>query len=117
MSILDSHPQIVEWASEEPWFCIPYRHPIQDTIYRYFPDFWVKKQLPDGTFEISLIEIKPYKETQPPAIKTGKRAQTKSYVYACMTWAINQAKWAAAERYCAAKGWKFKKMTERDLGV
>lgn len=116
MQRLDMHPDVVQWASEEPWFCIPYRHPFKKTVYRYFPDFWVKKKLPDGSFEITVIEIKPYKEVQPPPIKTGKQAQTKSYAYAVMTWAINQAKWEAADKYCRAKGWKFQKITERDIG-
>lgn len=113
MQTLDSHPDVVQWSSEE--FSIPYRHPIKDTVYRYFPDFWVKKKLKDGSFEVTVIEVKPWKEVQPPVLKAGAAAKTKSHVYAVMTWAINQAKWEAAERFCLAKGWKFQKMTERDI--
>ncbi len=118
MRRLDEHPEVVQWASEEPWFCVPYRCPVTsgNPIRRYFPDFWVKKQKADGTFEITVIEVKPYKETQPPKTKSGRGGLSKASQYAVITWAVNQAKWSAAGKYCAAKGWKFQIMTEKDIG-
>jgi len=43
MLYVDSHPEILEWGSEE--FSIPYRSPIDGRIHRYFPDFYIKKKL------------------------------------------------------------------------
>ena len=112
MSYLDAHPDVVQWASEE--LVIPYRSPLDDKIHRYFPDFWVKKRTHDGLMEVVVIEVKPYKQTQEP---TPAKRQTKQYLREVATWAVNQAKWKAAESYCKDRSWKFIKLTEQDLGI
>ena len=76
-------------------------------------DFFVKFQTKTGS-EVYLIEIKPKKQTQQPQVK--KRV-TKQYINEVATWGINQAKWKAAEDYCLDRGWKFKILTEDELGV
>lgn len=112
MSYLDAHPDIVQWASEE--LVIPYRSPLDNQIHRYFPDFWVKKRLSNGTTETVVIEVKPLKQTKEPTPSTKK---TKQYVREVAMWAVNQAKWNAAKMYCEDRNWKFMTMTERDLGI
>ena len=37
--------------------------------------------------------------------------------HAVQTWVINEAKWKAAEQYCADRKYEFKIMTEDDLGI
>lgn len=112
MGYLDGHPDVLEWSSEE--IIVPYRSPIDGKPHRYFPDFWVKKRAADGTVEVALIEVKPLKETMAPQPQTKI---TKRYLREVATWGVNQAKWKAAEAYCADRNWKFVKMTERNLGI
>jgi len=112
MSYLDSHPDVVQWSSEE--FCIPYRSPVDNRIHRYFPDFYVKKKKPDGTFEVVVIEVKPASQTKPP---TRPDKISKRYINEVYTWGINSAKWKAAEEFCADRNWTFQIFTEKELKI
>lgn len=112
MDYLDRHPDILQWASEE--FCIPYRSPVDNKIHRYFPDFKVKKRAPGGGTETLVIEIKPLSQSIPPEKKVKP---TKRYIREVMTYGINEAKWKAATRFCDERKWKFKVLTEKELGI
>lgn len=112
MNWLDNNPSIIEWGSEE--FSIPYRSPVDGKIHRYFPDFYVKVRQKDDTIREMVLEVKPHRQTQPP--KPQKRA-TKQYINEVVTWGINEAKWKAAEEFCADRKWQFKVLTEYDLGI
>ena len=112
MKYLDSHNDVLYWASEE--FSIPYRSPIDGRMHRYFPDFWVKKKNSQGIIETIVIEVKPKKQTVPT---TPKSQVTKQYLYEVKEWGRNQAKWEAANKYCKQKGWKFLIVTEKELGI
>lgn len=116
MQTLDSHPDILQWSSEE--VVIPYRSPIDGRMHRYFIDFWVKKKTTDGRIIQELIEVKPKAQTKPPAVQQTKRQKpTKRYLNEVMTWGVNSAKWKAAQEYCKDRGWKFSIFTEDHLGV
>jgi hypothetical protein len=112
MSYLDKNPNVIQWASEE--FFVPYKSPIDGKLHRYFPDFWVKKKNKEGIEETLVIEVKPKSQTIPP---TPQTSITKQYLYEVQTWAINQAKWDAAHKYCFNKDWKFLIVTEKELGI
>lgn len=111
MSKLDKAENVEKWNSEE--FFLRYKNPINGNINRYFPDFWVKYK--DGSEEI--IEIKPDYQTKPPKTHFEKTKKTKRYLKEIMTYAINQAKWEAAEIYCKTKGIGWKILTEYELGI
>lgn len=113
MQKLDSHPDVIQWSSEE--IIIPYRSPIDGKVHRYFPDFWVKKKDRSGNIVCDLIEVKPFKQTQPPAVMEGK--PNRRYLNEVMTWGVNSAKWKAAREYCADRKWNFVIITERELGL
>lgn len=113
MMYLDSHSNVVKWASEE--FCIPYRSPIDNKIHRYFPDFLVKKKTPDGKIETIVVEIKPESQSKPPKPMDGK--PTKSYLREVYNWGVNSAKWKAANKYCMDRGWQFAVLGETALGI
>lgn len=113
MNYLDSHPDVLQWSSEE--LAIPYLSPIDNKIHRYFVDFVVKMKTKDGNIETWLLEVKPAKQTKPPAVKSGK--PTAKYIKEVFTWGVNEAKWRAAERYCAKNGYKFKWITEKEIGI
>ena len=112
MDYLDRHPDILQWSSEE--FCVPYRSPVDSRIHRYFPDFKLKKKLPNGKTETVVVEIKPLSQSVPPARenKTKKR-----YFNEVMTYGVNEAKWRAAKQFCEDRQWKFMVMTEKELGI
>lgn len=108
MKYLDDHPDIIEWSSEE--FFIPYKSPIDGKYHRYFPDFWVKKK----TKEVMVIEVKPAAQTKAPKVQ---KSRSRRYISEVKTWGINQAKWKAAVEFCKDRGWLFKIMTEKELGI
>jgi hypothetical protein len=107
MVYCDKTENILEWGSEE--ISIPYKSPID-----YFPDFYIKYKDSQGKVKRSLIEIKPFKQTQQPPLQEKK---TKSYVYEVTQYVTNQAKWAAAEEFCKDRLWEFKVFTEKELGI
>ena len=107
----DLNESIIEWGSEEFW--IPYRHPDGKTR-RYFPDFIIKVKESTGQVKTYVIEVKPKKQTRPPK---PRKNVTKSYLYECKTYAVNQAKWTAASAWCKDRKIEFKIVTEQELGI
>ena len=108
----DLNENVLQWGSEE--FSIPYVSPIDNRVHKYFPDFIVKLRENSGKTKTYVIEVKPKKQTRPP--KPGKR-KTKSFIYETMEYAKNQAKWKAAEEFCADRMIEFKIITEDELGI
>jgi len=112
MKYCDTNENILEWQSEEK--AIPYRSPVDGKIHRYFPDFLIKVKEANGSIKKYMIEIKPKKQTAPPA---KPKRQTKKYLYEAYEYAKNQAKWEAAKEWCADRGYEFKVLTEDHLGI
>ena len=108
----DLNENIVSWASEE--FSIPYVSPVDNRVHRYFPDYLIKVKESTGKIKTYVVEVKPKKQTLPP--KKRKRI-TKSYIYECQTYAVNQAKWRAASEFCKDNRIEFKIITEDELGI
>ena len=108
----DLNESVISWGSEEFW--IPYLSPVDNRVHRYFPDFIMKVRENSGQVKTYVIEVKPGKQTVPP--KKPKR-QTKSYLYECKTYAVNQAKWKAAVEFCKDHMIEFKIITEKELGI
>ena len=113
MQRIDSHPDVIEWSSEQ--VVVPYRSPIDNRVHRYFVDFYVKLKTKDGNIEKRLIEIKPKKQTQQPIRQAGK--PTKRYIEEVKTWGVNQAKWKAANEYAKDRSMTFQILTEIELGI
>ena len=108
----DLSESILEWGSEE--FFIPYLSPIDKRVHRYFPDFIIKVKESTGQVKTYVIEVKPKKQTKPPA---KRKKVTQSYIYECKTWEVNKAKWKAATEFCADRRIEFKIITEDELGI
>lgn len=107
MEWLDLNPDVSLWESEE--FYITYISPVDNRQHRYFVDFKVK--FANGS--TLLIEIKPAHQTKKPVPRKGKKvALLESEV---RTYAVNYAKWKAAEKYAAERGMKFAVFTEHTL--
>ena len=112
MKYLDRQPEVLLWSSEE--VIIPYRSPIDNRLHRYYPDFWVKIKKHDGSFETSIIEVKPKSQTIPPK-DTSRKRKSGRFLLEMKRYGVNEAKWKAATTYCKYKNWKFKIITEEHL--
>ena len=108
MVYCDRNDDIIYWASEE--VPIKYYSPLDRKVHRYFPDFIVKTSK-DKKY---IIEIKPYKQCFKP--KPPKK-KTKAFMRESFEYIKNQAKWKAAKEYAKDKGFEFKIMTEKELGI
>lgn len=108
----DRNPNILEWSSEE--VIIPYVSPIDNKYHRYYPDFRIVVKKKDGTKQTILIEVKPYKETQPPKQQSVK---SKRFLQEVRTYGVNTAKWTAAQHYCKDRKWEFQILTEKELAI
>ena len=112
MVYCDRNDNIIEWGSEE--VIIPYRSPLDNRLHRYFPDFYVKVKDKSGVPKKYIIEVKPKRQCIAPKVQKTKN---KKYIREVMEYAKNQAKWDAAEDWCADRRMEFKVLTEDDLGV
>jgi hypothetical protein len=109
---LDDNPNVIQWSSEE--IIIPYLSPIDNRWHRYFPDFLVKVKNKQNVIETIILEVKPEKQSVPPPIR---KKITKQYIQEVATYGINEAKWTAAVEYCKDRNWKFKVITEKNIGI
>ena len=111
MQYCDTNPDIIRWASEE--LVVPYFFEGDQRWHRYYPDFLVHIKDGKGQLRVWMVEIKPYKQTHPP--KGATTAQRRRQLKETLEYAKNQSKWAAAKRFCDAKGWIFTVVTEKEL--
>lgn len=108
MKWCDENPDVVSWSSEE--VVIPYVSPVDERAHRYYMDF----KITFASGSTMLVEVKPEYQTRIPQRKKNQR-QTK-FLAEVKTFAVNDAKWKAAEIYAAKRGWKFVIFTEDTLG-
>lgn len=109
---LDSNPSILKYASEE--LVIPYISPVDNRPHRYFVDFLVQYKTSGGDIKKAMIEVKPHAQTLMPE---KKRKSDKKFLVEMQTYAVNQAKWAAARVWAAKNGWDFWVFDEYSLGI
>jgi hypothetical protein len=114
MKWCDKNENVLEWGSEE--IIIPYVSPVDNRVHRYFPDFYVKAITRDGKSSKSIIEIKPYAQTKQPK-RTTTRKVSRRYLSEVKTYAVNNAKWKAADSYCKDRRMTFRILTEKELKV
>jgi len=110
MNHFDTASYVYGWNSEG--VIIPYISPKDTKYHRYFIDFLIVTKDKNGEKVVTLIEVKPDKERYPPK-KQGKKKSR--YLKEAITYEVNQAKWAAARKYCEKKGWNFMIMTEKHI--
>ena len=112
MKYCDSNINILEWGSEEMY--VWYKSPVDNRPHRYFPDFYIKARESNGQIKKYIIEVKPQRQTKPPA---KPKRQTRGYLREAYEYAKNQAKWKAANEWCLDRGFEFKVLTEKELGI
>lgn len=103
MRMLDSHPNIVGWASES--HRIPYIHPLTGKRSNYVPDFFVIYDDKNGVRRAEMIEVKPSSQVMGEAKGQYDKAQA----------VVNEAKWKYAQQFCKQQGIGFRIMTENDI--
>ena len=111
MDWLDQSESVVYWSSEE--IVIRYYNPNDNKIHRYFPDFIVKVKRKDGTVMTHVLEVKPEYQTKEPV----RKRKTQKFINEYVTYTINQSKWKAATEFCKDRGWEFRILTEKNLGI
>ena len=100
---------MLKWSFET--LKIPYLSPKDNDVHLYHPDFIVEKIGKDGKTKTIVVEIKPFKQTQPPKTKRSKRKLLEE----SLTYSINIAKWKAAKKLCEDNNWEFVILTEKEL--
>ena len=109
----DKNNNVLFWGSEN--IVIPYKSPLDNKIHRYFVDNFIVFNDSRNNKKKYLIEIKPSSSVEKPIITERKRKST--IMYEQRTWAVNQAKWAAAEEWADKKGYEFLILTEKELNI
>lgn len=107
----DNNPDVVQWSSEET--VIPYISPVDNKMHRYFVDLTITFK----SGQTLLIEVKPKYQTEPPKINKkpkGKKGEMR-LLQEAQTFAVNDAKWKAADVYAKKNNMKFVIFTENEL--
>jgi hypothetical protein len=111
---LDHSKSVVKWGYE----CVNIRYysPIDKKLHRYFIDFYFESINKHGKLEKYLVEVKPSEQTKPPKRPKNKnKKRNKRYLAEMETFIINKCKWKSAMKFCAARGIKWKIITEHEI--
>jgi hypothetical protein len=100
---LDESDKVLKWSFEEVE--IPYVSPLDKKVHRYIPDFLIQIEKNNNKKSI-LVEVKPKKQVKLKESASGKER---------LMFAINKAKWEAAQRFCEKHNIEFKILTEEDI--
>jgi hypothetical protein len=106
-SFFDNNTRVLRWSSEG--IAIPYIKPTDGKIHKYYPDYYVEYRDKDGNIKKELMELKPIEQTKSP------RKNHKYYLCEQVTFAVNKAKWAAAEEWCRQHGIMFRIITAKSV--
>ena len=123
MKYFDQSDDVILWGAE----CleIPYQMKKPDkhgiltvTNHRYYPDFYYKLKMVNGSIREILLEVKPVEQTKPPKFKETARMTKKqldSYEYSINEYNRNMSKWDFTIKYCEMKGIEFKILTKQQV--
>ena len=112
MNWCDQKESIVKWQSEEK--ALWYYDPVTKKKRRYFPDFIIQIEK-DGKIITEMIEVKPSKQIEGPP--TNPKRKTQAWMRSVHTYITNRAKWEAATKVCEDRGWNFRLVSEKHLGL
>ena len=120
---LDVNPFVLKWGYE----CVKifYHHPLYMNMTIYKPDIFCHIKMDGGAVRQYLIEIKPQKyvdipkKPNPPKNNTAQSAEKYrkrllSYQSNMRDYAVNKAKWAAAERWCLQNNVTWRILSEKN---
>lgn len=107
---LDRNDNIMSWGAES--VVIPYLSPKDGKTHKYFTDAVFHLKTANGVKKY-IVEVKPYRQTQPPNQHGNKKKST--LLYEQIMWAVNTSKWSSAKEWCEKNGYIFQILTEKDL--
>jgi len=108
---LDMTPNVIKWSSET--IKVPYYDTLKKRNRLYYVDNLVHIKEGD-VIKKYLVEVKPFKQTQPP--KESNRKKKSNLLYEKVQWENNsQGKWPAAKAFAKKHGMEFIIITEKDL--
>jgi hypothetical protein len=104
MTFLDTHPSVIQWASES--IRVNYINPLTGKRSQYVPDFMIIYQDKNGNRKHEIVEVKPRSQALVEHAKSryDKAAQI-----------VNMAKFAAALAWCKQNGFTFRVLTEDSI--
>jgi hypothetical protein len=108
LQFFDNNPNVLRWSYEN--IHIPYIKPLPNGNMKraiYIPDAYVEYVNRNKELKKELLEIKPKKQTVRSRTRNVTRKMNEDYVFA-----VNMAKWEAAERWCKHRGITFRIITE-----
>ena len=103
MRLLDTHPNILAWASEA--HRIPYINPVTGKKTSYVPDFFMIYADKNGKKHAEIIEVKPNSQVM------GNARSTHDKMHAV----VNEAKWKMARQWANQQGMGFRVITENEM--
>ena len=106
----DNNPNVIKWGSEN--VKIQYYDTLKKKNRMYYIDNFVMIKEGDDVKKY-LVEIKPYKQTQPP--KESKRKKKSNLLYEKVQYKNNCDKWESAKKYAKRAGMEFIIITEKEL--
>lgn len=120
----DHNINILRWGYEI--VSVPYFFTLDQKWHKYIVDAYAEVRGTDGKMKNYLIEIKPQSQNvwdvngkivmpKPPKRKTAKSWQ--NYQKRMIEATRNACKWEAAKRFCIERGWEFKIVTDKNLGI
>jgi hypothetical protein len=120
----DHNINILRWGYE--MVKVPYFFQYDQKFHHYITDAYAEVRNSSGEMKNYLVEIKPESQSmmdangklvlpKPPKRKTPKSWQ--SYQNRLIEAHRNVAKWDAAKAFCAERGWEFKIVTDKHLGI
>ena len=104
MNFLDTHPSVIQWASES--IRVNYINPLTGKRSQYVPDFMIIYQDKNGNRKHEIVEVKP---------KSQALAEHAKSRYDKAMQIVNMAKWAAALAWCKQNGMTFRILTEDSI--
>ena len=107
----DTREDIIAWNSEETR--VRYYDPVAKRTRTYYPDFYIRRQRPDGIIIEELVEVKPARQVKGPPVNPKRK--TRAWLNEVYTYATNTAKWKAASEFCEDRGWNFRIITENEI--
>lgn len=108
----DTKPNVIFWNSEE--LIVPYYSAIDQKPHRYFVDFKIWIEYPNGEVKVFAVEVKPESQIKKP---DQPQRMTRAAQEKILTWIRNQEKWKAAKEFCESRGMSFVVLNEHDLGI
>lgn len=109
MIVLDKNVNVIKWGSEN--VVIPYFKPIEERMARYFVDFYIEIKIGEEIKKY-IVEVKPHSQL---TVKPHGNKKTSTILYENIQFAVNKAKWEAAEKWAKNKGMEFLIITEKNI--